>query len=75
MRPAHETQETNEVSDKSTIGRKVKPKGKAYCDTPNTSCYYNEKDVCVNCGRPKGWRVHRMHRVQHVKLRCPGGAS
>ena len=33
-----------------------KPKGKEYCDTKGTSCYYNEKNVCVNCGRTKGWR-------------------
>lgn len=32
------------------------PKGKEYCDTPGTSCWYNEKDICVNCGRKKGWR-------------------
>jgi hypothetical protein len=42
--------------DKSTDKRIVTPKGAAYCNTPGTSCYYNAKDVCVNCGRPKGWR-------------------
>lgn len=36
--------------------RTKKPKGKAYCDVPGTSCWYGPNDVCVNCGRKKGWR-------------------
>jgi hypothetical protein len=36
--------------------RPKKPKGRAYCDTPGTSCYYDATDTCVNCERKKGWR-------------------
>lgn len=39
-------------------------KGKAYCEKPGTSCCYNSQDVCVNCQRPKGWRIHKWHRAQ-----------
>jgi hypothetical protein len=42
--------------DKSTQGKTITPKGKAYCDKPGTSCYYNALNLCVNCGRLKGWR-------------------
>lgn len=39
--------------DKSTLNRKIKPKGAAYCVKPHTSHYYNSSDICVNCGKPK----------------------
>lgn len=35
----------------------AKPKGRAYCDTPHTSCDYDERGICKNCLRPKGWRT------------------
>ncbi len=50
------------------------PKGKTYCNKPGTSCFYGPDNVCVNCGRPKGWRVHRIHRDSSYKL-CPGKRS
>jgi hypothetical protein len=49
--------------DKNGPGPGYVPKGKAYCEKPGTSCWYNERDVCRNCGRPKGWRVHKMNRA------------
>lgn len=33
------------------------PKGRAYCDKPGTSCQYGPGDICVNCGRKKGWKT------------------
>lgn len=42
--------------DKSVVGIRHTPKGKEYCDVPGTACCYNEHEICVNCGRPKGWR-------------------
>ena len=33
-----------------------KPKGPDYCNKPGTSCYYGPGDICVNCGRKKGWK-------------------
>lgn len=42
--------------DKTADKFKGVPKGKDYCDKPGTACWYNSKNVCVNCGRPKGWR-------------------
>lgn len=44
--------------DKTAIGKKVrqKPKDNYKCDQPGTSCYYNEHNLCVNCGRKKGWK-------------------
>lgn len=47
------------MTDKSA--RTSKPKGKEYCDAPGTSCWYNKADVCVNCGRRKGWRSANKH--------------
>lgn len=43
-----------DVADKTA--KTKKPKGKEYCDTPGTSCWYDKDDVCVNCKRKKGWR-------------------
>ena len=43
------------------------PKGRDYCDKPGTSCYYGPDDVCVNCGRKKGWRKNMLERPK-VKL-------
>lgn len=37
-----------------------KAKGAVYCDKPGTSCHYGPGDVCVNCGRKKGWRRFRQ---------------
>ena len=51
------------MADKSARPNMV-PKGASYCETPGTSCYYNAKDVCVNCARPKGWRNHTHHRAR-----------
>jgi ribosomal protein L37E len=43
--------------DKTAIGKRpAGGKGRVYCDKQGTSCYYNEEEICVNCGRPKGWR-------------------
>jgi hypothetical protein len=43
------------MADKT--GDKVKiSKGAEYCNVKGTSCFYNKQDVCVNCGRTKGWR-------------------
>lgn len=42
-------------------GRRL-PRGKEYCDTNYTSCYYAETpegELCINCGRRKGWRKYR----------------
>lgn len=50
------------MTDKTAKGRKSK--GRQYCDTPGTSCYYDEQDVCVNCERPKGWRKAVMPRIE-----------
>lgn len=50
------------MADKSADQFKGRPKGKAFCDTPGTSCWYNSSDVCVNCGRKKGWRATRKSR-------------
>lgn len=44
------------------------PKGAAYCEKPGTSCYYNSQDICVNCNRPKGWRLSKNNRVKLDRL-------
>lgn len=44
------------------------PKGREYCETPGTSCIYDESDDCVNCGRHKGWRKN-FRRNQRAGLR------
>lgn len=44
------------MADKDADRFRGTPKGVAYCDTPGTYCWYNSQDVCVNCGRSKGWR-------------------
>jgi len=33
------------------------PRGRAYCNTRGTACFYAVDEVCVNCLRPKGWRA------------------
>jgi hypothetical protein len=43
------------MTDK-TASQTISPRGAAYCDTPGTSCFYNDSDDCINCGRHKGWR-------------------
>ena len=51
------------MADKSVMFQKNhQPKGRSYCETPGTSCCYGMNDVCVNCLRPKGWRIHRYNR-------------
>jgi hypothetical protein len=52
--------------DKS-VGPHHRPKGRAYCDTPHTYCFYGPDNICVNCGRKKGWRGNAGPRV--VKYR------
>ena len=42
--------------DKS-VPKNPKPKGAEYCNKKGTSCYYNHLNICVNCGRQKGWRI------------------
>jgi hypothetical protein len=49
------------MSDKS-VPKHPQAKGPAYCEKPGTSCFYDKRDICVNCLRPKGWRVHKLHR-------------
>jgi hypothetical protein len=44
------------MADKSADQFRGQPKGREYCDTPGTACWYNSDDTCVNCGRRKGWR-------------------
>lgn len=43
--------------DKHNKQLKSGPRGKAFCDTPGTSCTYGADDLCINCGRKKGWRA------------------
>lgn len=51
--------------DKQTIGRTIRPKGRKYCNTPGTSCYYGPGDICVNCHRKKGWRKSHMATIPY----------
>ena len=46
------------MTDKTAIGKKI-GNNKDYCNKKGTSCYYNEKNICVICGRSKGWRKNR----------------
>jgi predicted RNA-binding Zn-ribbon protein involved in translation (DUF1610 family) len=39
--------------------RRRKPRGRAYCDVPGTSCSYGADDRCVECGRKRGWRYRK----------------
>lgn len=51
------------MADKSAP-KNGRPKGREYCEKPGTSCFYNDKDICVNCLRPKGWRLTRHNRAR-----------
>lgn len=31
-----------------------------YCDSVGTSCFYNEENICIICGREKGWRKAKL---------------
>lgn len=48
------------MADKSADKFTGTPRGTAYCEAPGTSCWYNSDNVCVNCGRSKGWRKTGM---------------
>lgn len=54
------------MSDKSAPMNPT-PKGKAYCDVRGTSCTYNKDNVCINCGRPKGWRKPKTARQRALE--------
>jgi hypothetical protein len=49
-----------------------KPKGKVYCEKKGTSCYYSEDDICVNCGRRKGWRKVKLVKTIEEFMRATG---
>ena len=42
--------------NKKALKYKGPAKGEAYCDNPGRCCYYGRGDICVNCGRAKGWK-------------------
>jgi len=49
--------------DKSASRKRSPPRGKEYCDNPGTSCFYGPGDLCVNCGRKKGWRSSQPRKT------------
>jgi hypothetical protein len=58
------------MTDK-TASQTISPRGAAYCDTPGTSCFYNDSDDCINCGRHKGWRRAAKSNPQAALMDLP----
>lgn len=44
------------MTDKTSIGRPIKPRPDYDCSKRYTSCSYNEHNRCIFCGRKKGWK-------------------